>query len=369
MYTNVKRNYNMDIIRACATLSVVMFHCWASTKNPMTGLRVLDLLVSLGGEIGVTAFFMLSGYGIYSSLRAMESQGEIHFGTFMKKRVQRIIPQYYMCILICLLLWDGSTVLSANSIASIATHALLIHNLFATHHVTINGAFWTMGVIFQFYLIAIVLYKGINKWKLPFALGSIVFTVAAKYAVFHYLQFRGADPFSYFIYGRQLFTALDNFVLGMMVAYMIHHQTRKIKQIGAVLLSVISFGLIIGVCILGSRYGIHTVNWSGYLWHSELAIALSVFSYAFSQIQISWNHIVPKVFLWISKYEYTIYLYHMLMIHVLVNRNATLQGLLYQDRKFVPYILLIVLSIFIGYVMSGDFMRFQRKEGQGCKKP
>lgn len=365
----MKRNYNMDIIRACATLSVVLYHCWVRTNMPMTGLHVLDLLVSLGGEIGVTAFFMLSGYGIYSSLRAMESQGEIHFGTFMKKRVLRIIPQYYMCLLVCLLLLDGSIEWSAYSIANIATHALLIHNLFATYCSGINYILWTMGVIFQFYLIAIVLYKGINKWKLPFALGSIVFTVVAKYAVFHYLQFKGSDPSFYFIYGRQLFTALDNFVLGMMVAYMIHFQTRKIKQIGAVLLSVISVGLIIGVCALGSRYGIHTVNWSGYLWHSELAIVLSVFSYAFSQIQISWNHVVPKIFLWISKYEYTIYLYHMLTIDTFVNKNATLQGMLYEDRKFVPYIILFVLSILIGYVMSGDFMKMQRKEGQGCKKP
>ena len=55
-------------------------------------------------EVGVTLFFLLSGYGIYLSLSSSEARGCLPgWRAFMKKRCIRIMPQYYVCITVLLI--------------------------------------------------------------------------------------------------------------------------------------------------------------------------------------------------------------------------------------------------------------------------
>ena len=155
----MKRNRGVDIFRTGALLLVLIYHAWVVCGQQPINNSLINIIVLLGGEIGVTAFFCLSGFGIFYSLDSMEKKGELSFKTHMSKRLARVAPQYYLNLLVMLLFGGATVYLSTEHMPNIASHLVFAHNLFPAHHGAINGVLWTMGVIVQFYLIAIILYK------------------------------------------------------------------------------------------------------------------------------------------------------------------------------------------------------------------
>ena len=347
------RNKNVDIFRACSLLMVLIYYCWVLLGSEPYKLSVVNLIVSLGGEIGVTAFFVLSGYGIYYSLRRMDSsETGINYKNFLLKRFMRIAPQYYLSILFVILIGNAGYV-STRGIRSIILHLLFAHNLLPGHHGSINGALWTMGVIVQFYLVSPLLYKGIKKLGIFFGVISIAFTIGMKFFAYHYLlPAMGREDLAFFS-GRQLITALDNFVIGMCIAYIVLNKKKIMNNFQAICLSIISIAAVIVVCNFGRDYGIHTNNLSGYTWHSLLALALGVEIYCISNINLKKHSFVYRRLLHLSKFEYEIYVWHLPIINNLINNSSLVQSCRSIYGAKILYIPLIILVILVGYCIGG----------------
>ena len=62
--------------------------------------------------------------------------------------------------------------------------------------------------------------------------------------------------------------------------------------------------------------------------------------------------IAARVLLWVSKYEYGIYLWHLLIMNNLLAHSGLLQALLTPGRKILAYIMLIGCSIVTGHIMT-----------------
>lgn len=348
----MERNRNLDIVRACATLLVVLYHSWVLTNAVSFEIPILQLIVSLGGELGVTCFFVLSGYGIYCSLWGAEKNDSLSFASFMWKRCKRIIPSYYICLLITMLIGTGSIYLSLSNWANILSHLLFVHNLFPGYAGSINGVLWTIGVTVQFYIIAIPLYKGIKKWNLFFLFVCIIFTIVCKTTVFRVvLPAFGGEALGFFA-GRQLFTALDNFVVGMAVADLVVHRKKQLKTLWAYAGSSLGIAALLLVCYIGTKCGIHTNNISGHIWHSIVAIMIGIFLYAVSYIEFDNSRKLYRAFLWLSKYEYGIYLWHLVIIRNLIENASFVSSLMNRGYYKVLYMIFIVLSVFMGWLMS-----------------
>lgn len=366
----VERNRNLDIVRACATLLVVWYHSWVLTNSAEFQIPIVKLIVSLGGELGVTCFFVLSGYGIYCSLWGAEKNNSLSFASFMQKRCKRIIPSYYICLLITMFIGTGAIYLSRSNWANIISHVVFIHNLFPGYAGSINGVLWTIGVTVQFYIIAIPLYKGIKKWNLYFLFICIVFTIACKTSVFRIvLPMLGREHLGFFA-GRQLLTSLDNFVVGMAVADLVVHRKKQLKKLWAYGGSIFGIVTLILVCKVGTKCGIHTNNVSGYVWHTLIAIAIGVFLYAVSYIECNSSRGLYRAFLWLSKCEYGIYLWHLVIIRNLIENASFVSSLMNRGYYKTLYIIFICVSIFMGWLMSQmtDSIRldriFRRKTGE-----
>lgn len=348
------RNRNVDILRALSLLLIIIYHIWVLTGSIPFRFGLVTMIISLGGEIGVTAFFALSGYGIYCSISKMEEQGTLKYGAFMKKRLSRILPAYYVSLILCLFFMDQAFYLSKEGIGNIAAHVLLIHNLHPDYFGTINGVLWTMGLTFQFYLIAIPLYKGMKKMGSFFYLLGILFTVFVKALTLHYLvpMFELQD--NLFYAGRQLLPALDSFLVGMFAAYLLKKDAIKCKSCKCqswmgVIVSLVGVACLIGVCKLGLRYGIHSDNWSGYTWHSLIALSLGIMMFGFSQIKISDSNVIVKALLWLSNYEYGIYLVHLVIILNLIQRAPVIQYFMNNGYKKTWFLVLTVIVIACGW--------------------
>lgn len=348
-----QRTASIDIFRTFALLLVLIYHCWVLTGSIAFSCESLNMIVSLGGEIGVTAFFALSGYGIYYSIYIQDIKHQFVYKEFLRKRCKRIMPQYYFCIFIAVFFMYGGAYVSLKGLLHIGAHMIFLHNLFPQTHGSINGVLWTMGVTFQFYLISYFLYKGMRKWGSFFEVVCVMFTVIAKAVMYIYVLpcFNVSNQLEFFG-GRQLFTALDNFTVGMFVAYLENIKEWHIKKIYSYLGILVGFGFLYIICYYGRIYGIHTNNISGYTWHSFLALGIGIIIFFCSRLECNCKNWIVSVLLWISKYEYGIYLWHLLIINTWIQESSIVQYFLNKGLYLILYILFVGVSLIVGFVFS-----------------
>ena len=140
------------------------------------------------------------------------------------------MPQYYVCVTV-LLIFMSTRLIGSDGFRHLFAYYTFTENLSPVTHGSINGALWTMGVIFQFYLIAPLLYRAVKKNWLISSIAAILFTVFCRILIVRYLRAGGiSDTSIYFVYERQVFSSLDNFVLGMAAAAFWKHAEKKIQK-------------------------------------------------------------------------------------------------------------------------------------------
>ena len=345
----MERKRNVDGMRAVALLLVLFYHCWVLMGSAPINLPVASVLIPLGGEVGVTTFFVLSGFGIAFSLRTQEDKGKLAIGHFLRKRAKKILPQYYFSIIIALLFTEAAIYLDKQHMSNIFAHVLLVHNFSVKCHGAINGVLWTMGLTFQFYLIAIPLYYVLKKSNFTGIFGSIFITVLCKYIIYQIVYSFHVEQYI-FIYSRQLISCLDNFVIGMGIA--LCYKQKKLKTSWKAVIGIIvgAFFLYI-ICRWGLNGGVYVNNYSGYIWHSILAICIGIILFSLCCIP-DINSIISDIWEFLSRYEYGIYLYHLLIIQNLIQRIGWIQNAINNQNWFGCYTVLIGVSIIWGVIIT-----------------
>lgn len=172
-YTQTERDGRLpalDGARALFVLLVGAYHIWQqSWLTPLidfAGVRFSFDPLLRSGYIWVDAMLLLSGFLLYLPYAEASEDGRAlpRVLPFYKKRALRIIPSYYLCILIMLFfaaLPQGSfnnangTLNAPRLYKDLAAHATFMHTLFRFSYTgtPLNGTLWTLGVEVQFYLI------------------------------------------------------------------------------------------------------------------------------------------------------------------------------------------------------------------------
>lgn len=349
----MKRHKNVDLLRAAAIL-IIIYHSYILGGAPLSGHTKINALLSFGGEVGVTLFFILSGFGIFCSLFSREQRQKFpKWSTFMRQRCVRIMPQYYFCLMM-LLIFQSSALIGRQGVKHILAYSLFGQNLMISTHGSINGALWAMATIFQFYLIAIPLYRFVERNWLVAGISAVVITIFSKFIIYHILlKNANLGGAAYFVYGRQLVSALDNFVLGMLAAKLSQNVVEK--RNGRILWSgiigvLISLGMLVGVSYWFSINGLYVDAFRGYVGHTILALILTGVIILFAVLPECKSGI-GKPFLWIAKYQYGMYLWHMPIIACLYNGSPAFQYL--ASHNFVIFALSIILVVMVvGYFIS-----------------
>ncbi|MBS1822914.1 MAG: acyltransferase [Acidobacteria bacterium] len=147
----------LDGLRGLAVLMVFVFHYGGGTHSSVRAVRLFGL-INKGGWVGVTLFFVLSGFLITGIL--WDSFGQPHWWrNFYARRTLRIFPLYYLCILIVIAgaAFQGTLI---GALGKIWVPALFMQNM--PHLLTIVDKipapfglfhFWSLAVEEQFYLI------------------------------------------------------------------------------------------------------------------------------------------------------------------------------------------------------------------------
>ncbi len=166
------------------------------------------------GVIGVTFFFVLSGYLISSNLLYLKrsvSSGEIStgkaFGIFYIRRMLRIFPLYYMVIL--LVYFFSPCIFEGSHLIWYLTYMPNIAIFREQAWPGMLSHFWSLGVEEQFYLLwPLLIFIFSWNWLKYLFTGTIIVSVCFK-CFFNMLPYYTVLPISCF----------DSFGLGAVLAY------------------------------------------------------------------------------------------------------------------------------------------------------
>jgi len=194
----------LDGLRALAAIYVVLFHAgvgFLDSERPLAGFaRTLQRGLSYGHD-AVAVFIVLSGYCLMLPVARADGQFVRGVPNYFARRAWRILPPYFAALGGSLLLIALAPVLEtptktiwadsfpAFEFGAIASHVLLIHNLFPAWIHTINGPLWSVATewqiyfVFPFFLLPIWRRFGAGSTLLAaFALGAALTVVVPSAA-------------------------------------------------------------------------------------------------------------------------------------------------------------------------------------------
>jgi peptidoglycan/LPS O-acetylase OafA/YrhL len=169
----------LDGVRACAALYIVFHHAvntiiWQIPKDRLASVGIAwNAFFWIFGDFGqeaVAVFITLSGFCLMLPVVKQKSDFVLKGGAarFYKKRAMRILPAYYLAIVVCLILiatligqktgtpWDLSLSGIPGQIAtpfSLITHFFLLHDLFEKTHGQIEGPLWSVAAEWRIYFL------------------------------------------------------------------------------------------------------------------------------------------------------------------------------------------------------------------------
>ena len=179
---------NLDGLRFFSFLAVFLYHCYLSffsnIQSSAPGFYNTIEFFFRHGYLGVNFFFVLSGFLItYLLLREKELNGTIHVGKFYVRRILRIWPLYYLCLIIGFVLFPMIRQFSGESTLESANpwyYALFLANFDYMHtwpvkpEAILLSVLWSVAVEEQFYLTWPLLLKMIARKFYPYIFPSII---------------------------------------------------------------------------------------------------------------------------------------------------------------------------------------------------
>jgi peptidoglycan/LPS O-acetylase OafA/YrhL len=316
----------LDGLRGLAILLVMFYHIiqLANDLTNSTFLRSLDKLVAMGW-VGVDIFFVLSGFLITSILlRTKQNKG--YFTKFYARRILRIFPLYYIIITIIFVVVPLFDLSNASSLRAV----WLWHYTFTSNWGNAFnlipiwfyiGPTWSLAIEEQFYLLwPSVVYLS-NRRKLFFlsvsiiALSLVIRLVLLKFVVGWPIVLR-------FIYFSS-FTRLDGLCVGALIAiaFQYEHWKQNLHRFAWPVLGISITG-IVACAITGSVSpfvrNFYLDSW-GYTFLAFAAGALIVLVTTLPDHNIIRRLFRNRIFTFLGKYSYSMYLIHVPIIYVLWN--------------------------------------------------
>jgi peptidoglycan/LPS O-acetylase OafA/YrhL len=159
-----QRLRSVDACRGLAALAVLAVHIPHFSLEPGHLNGWLFFPVHYGFK-GVIFFLVISGFCIHLRVAQRSARAwSCDWVAFWRRRFFRLYPPYLAAILFSLLIILGCnwrmiasqryTVARVSFLGDLVTHLLLVHNLFPKYSLGMcNGAFWTLGLEEQLYLL------------------------------------------------------------------------------------------------------------------------------------------------------------------------------------------------------------------------
>ncbi|HAA29209.1 MAG TPA: hypothetical protein DCE56_17805 [Cyanobacteria bacterium UBA8553] len=184
------RFWVLDMIRGLTILVIVCFHVFADARHAQPDSSTVWISwLKYGGGLGISIFFVLSGFCIHLSQAQKLATKEDYQPTwtqFFRRRFLRLYPAYLGAIslfvvlnLVWALILRREPLVHLPNIWDFLSHFLLLHTLTPETFFSIYPALWFIGVQAHLYLLYPVFWGLIQRWGIHRVLLSILFLTLA----------------------------------------------------------------------------------------------------------------------------------------------------------------------------------------------
>jgi len=303
MAASSAKNANIEIMRGLAVLVVVIYHYTTRLPPEAFGVTEAPAIVTNLGKIGVYIFFVISGYLIAQSL---EKSGSL--GAFYAKRVARIWPLFAFAsvvVFVAMKLADPPVVLTgpyqfyeeSRSIGDLAGSIFLLRDLGFEWS---DGAYWSILAEMKFYFL-VGLFAAVFKSRFVdvFAVFAVLvcgldfaLMLLSADAVGGPVGIADFDLISKLLHGFLISSYLPLFALGMML-----YKGRLDAM----------FSAIVVLSLVSTMFDVAGDD------RLELARDVPFLLLLAAALFLDRILLASRVFLWLGRYSYSIYLFHQMI--------------------------------------------------------
>jgi len=284
----------LDGLRAIAVFTVIVYHFGID---------------SVPGDLGVSAFFVLSGFLItWLLLKEQAGSGTISLGQFYARRTLRIFPAYYVFLLVSLAIdstrhspWPKGLTLAG------LFYFVNYFNALHGHPSTTIAHAWSLAIEEQFYLLwplaLLLLLQGGRKRAIAGLLAAI--TLVLTWRSFLYLEVNIGSAYVYNAFD----TRFDNLAVGCLLALAVDQRWFRTSE--ALLTRSSALPIVTLVLLLLSR-SLTSPSYHYSLGYTVDACLVAIFilqMLAFHQTTL-WRWLEWPIIKYLGVISYPLYLWH-----------------------------------------------------------
>jgi peptidoglycan/LPS O-acetylase OafA/YrhL len=341
----------VDALRGLAALMIVLYHFFANSDSPEFRVHGINLFRPLNdGWCAVNLFLVLSGFCLYWPY-ARDAARPMRYGQFMRRRCFRILPAYYMALILVPFLYVGVSRLglctpsagTPQNAADVLVHLAMLHSFTPRYFGSWNGVSWSLGLEWTWYLafpIALLLFRrlGPGRAMLVLIASEVTYRVGLYLMLGPARNFSPADLDLTFTLRTFLLGRVIEFGLGMYVASILVRTTVSRFALWSCALSVFP---LLGIAHWAERFDVF-LPIRDILYGLAASVLLVVLA-SRPQIADSWK--IGRFFRAIGVYSYSLYLFHMPFVHFALGITTRWMHLsqipaMFAAMLFTPVILL-----------------------------
>jgi len=313
------------------------------------------------GELGVDLFFVLSGFLItFLLLKEKERFLKINYKSFYIRRILRIWPLYYIIVMLSLFVLPNFEIFNmpiseskldstSDLVYVLVFFVLMLPNvLFLVKPIPFAAQTWSIGTEEQFYLIWPLVISKTKNYKTVFV--SVVLLYWLLYFIFKLSFF---DNFRFIEILRNFYSLfkIDVLTIGSLAAILLYEKN-------TILVKIINSGVfIISLLLLSYFY----LNGNLFVERVVYSVLFALLILNFVALKSLSNVLEFKWINYLGKISYGIYMYHLILIvvvmNVLIKFNCLNDILLYT----ISFLLTILVSAFSYEYIEKPFLKLKLK--------
>lgn len=223
-------------------------------KVPLLNVNLLDLFVM--GYLGVSLFFLLSGYLLTWTEEGRARRGSYSLSSYVKRRVLRLAPAYYVALAIVVILWPTTP-----SLLDVGLVATFLHGFKPSFPLGLDPAVWSLTPEILFYALLPLLVLKLTSFRQRFAVlaGLLAISLATR-VVMTFNGFGSLPIFGDTLGGNRMYfyptTLLYLFLVGVLLRMMVEKGVIRAPAVLSSVLAILPVIVVVALPYLVSRQGI-----------------------------------------------------------------------------------------------------------------
>jgi len=348
----------IDLLRGIAVITVLIYHFFA-----LLGLEQLSFFkyVHSFGTLGVSLFFVISGYLIYRSLTfSVKTYGKKNgLIRYALHRFFRIVPAYYVNFIAVLLL--ATFVITPDYLYSKGfLGQILSHLSFSAYFVYkdtglgVNGAYWTLDIEMLWYIVVAFLFVLLPSRKTWIALLfiSLIYLCILDFSL--YDELFGLTPHSGNTDLLRLYYAsqLPGMILYFAAGVLLFRSAIQFNKAVFPIRYMLALFLLLIYAWVTSQFNIIPSLILYHLFTALIVTLLFILLFQTKPHYLGWLS-------WIGKISYSMYLWHMPILFVM-KRSSAITHLSLLNNALLFSISLLMISALSYYLIEESGFNWRR---------